>query len=228
MKVPIEKDNDDDDESDGDDSAFGLELDNPQGSHTFPTTTGTTSKAALYEEFPSTPLHHRVEYQLWDTAGQERYASLAPMYYRGAAAAIVVYDLTNRTSFDRLKRWVAELDAKGPADLVLALCGNKLDSLQNRQVSSEEASDYALSVRASLYVETSAQDDLNIEEMFRRLGSLVLAQRKSTRSALDESDDMRRAENGGQLDAIDRSFRLDGMKRSKYNTTRKGCCVAKL
>ncbi|CAN0854962.1 Ras-related protein RABF2a [Linum grandiflorum] len=54
-----------------------------------------------------------VKFEIWDTAGQERYHSLAPMYYRGAAAAIIVYDITNSASFDRAKKWVQELQAQG-------------------------------------------------------------------------------------------------------------------
>ncbi|KHG02782.1 Ras-related RABF2b -like protein [Gossypium arboreum] len=53
-----------------------------------------------------------VKFEIWDTAGQERYHSLAPMYYRGAAAAIIVYDMTNQASFERAKNWVQELQAQ--------------------------------------------------------------------------------------------------------------------
>ena len=62
-----------------------------------------------------------------DTAGQERYYSLAPMYYRGAAAAIVVYDITNRDTFQRAKQWVKELQRQGNPNIVIALAGNKSD-----------------------------------------------------------------------------------------------------
>ncbi|XP_020866027.1 ras-related protein RABF2b [Arabidopsis lyrata subsp. lyrata] len=54
-----------------------------------------------------------VKFEIWDTAGQERYHSLAPMYYRGAAAAIIVFDVTNQASFERAKKWVQELQAQG-------------------------------------------------------------------------------------------------------------------
>ncbi|KAJ6882716.1 hypothetical protein NC651_029104 [Populus alba x Populus x berolinensis] len=54
-----------------------------------------------------------VKFEIWDTAGQERYHSLAPMYYRGAAAAIIVYDISNQASFERAKKWVQELQAQG-------------------------------------------------------------------------------------------------------------------
>ncbi|KAF3489994.1 hypothetical protein HID58_076144 [Brassica napus] len=53
-----------------------------------------------------------VKFEIWDTAGQERYHSLAPMYYRGAAAAIIVFDITNQGSFERAKKWVQELQAQ--------------------------------------------------------------------------------------------------------------------
>ena len=62
-----------------------------------------------------------VKFEIWDTAGQERYHSLAPMYYRGAAAAVVVYDLTNMQSFLRAKSWVKELQRQGNPNIVIAL-----------------------------------------------------------------------------------------------------------
>ena len=61
-----------------------------------------------------------VKFEIWDTAGQERYHSLAPMYYRGAAAAIVVYDITNRDTFQRAKQWVKELQRQGNPNIVRA------------------------------------------------------------------------------------------------------------
>ncbi|KAF0699261.1 Aste57867_10161 [Aphanomyces stellatus] len=68
-----------------------------------------------------------IKYQIWDTAGQEKYHSLAPMYYRGAAAAIVVYDITRKQSLVTLKNWVKELKQLGPDNIVIAIAGNKSD-----------------------------------------------------------------------------------------------------
>ena len=62
-----------------------------------------------------------VKFEIWDTAGQERYRSLAPMYYRGAAAAIVVYDISNPDSFAGAKSWVKELQRRGDPNVVIAL-----------------------------------------------------------------------------------------------------------
>jgi len=62
-----------------------------------------------------------VKFEIWDTAGQERYRSLAPMYYRGAAAAIIVYDITNPDSFAGAKSWVKELQRRGDTNVVIAM-----------------------------------------------------------------------------------------------------------
>jgi len=78
-----------------------------------------------------------VKFEIWDTAGQERYHSLAPMYYRGAAAAIVVYDITNRDTFQRAKQWVKELQRQGNPNIVIALSGNKSDLASKRKVEPE-------------------------------------------------------------------------------------------
>ncbi|KAF3777346.1 Ras-related protein [Nymphaea thermarum] len=78
-----------------------------------------------------------VKFEIWDTAGQERYHSLAPMYYRGAAAAIVVYDITNPDSFDRAKKWVEELRQQGNPNMVVAFAGNKVDLVEKRQIKEE-------------------------------------------------------------------------------------------
>lgn len=81
-----------------------------------------------------------VKYEIWDTAGQERYKSLAPMYYRGAAAAVIVFDITSRESFDAAKSWVAELQN---TDTLIALAGNKSDLEASRAVDKEMAKNYA-------------------------------------------------------------------------------------
>ncbi|XP_060021900.1 ras-related protein Rab-5B isoform X2 [Lagenorhynchus albirostris] len=78
-----------------------------------------------------------VKFEIWDTAGQERYHSLAPMYYRGAQAAIVVYDITNQETFARAKTWVKELQRQASPSIVIALAGNKADLANKRMVEYE-------------------------------------------------------------------------------------------
>lgn len=106
-----------------------------------------------------------VKFEIWDTAGQERYHSLAPMYYRGAQAAIIVYDITNHDSFERAKAWVKELQRQGNPNIVMAFAGNKVDLVQNRKVSVEEAQAFC-DENGILYMETSAKTAANVNELF--------------------------------------------------------------
>jgi len=106
-----------------------------------------------------------VKFEIWDTAGQERYHSLAPMYYRGAAAAIVVFDITNRDSFQRAKQWVKELQRQGNPNIVIALAGNKVDLSSKRKVEAEEAQAYA-DDNGIMFKETSAKTAHNVNELF--------------------------------------------------------------
>lgn len=106
-----------------------------------------------------------VKFEIWDTAGQERYRSLAPMYYRGAAAAIVVYDVTNKESFNGAKSWVKELQRRGDPNVIIALAGNKADLEHRRQVQSEEARQYAED-NGLIHMETSAKSAQNVKNIF--------------------------------------------------------------
>ena len=106
-----------------------------------------------------------VKFEIWDTAGQERYHSLAPMYYRGAQAAIVVYDLTNKDSFSRAKAWVKELQRQASPNIVIALAGNKTDLSNKRAVETAEADNYATE-NGLLFMETSAKTAMNVSEIF--------------------------------------------------------------
>ncbi|XP_071449027.1 ras-related protein Rab-5B [Hetaerina americana] len=106
-----------------------------------------------------------VKFEIWDTAGQERYHSLAPMYYRGAQAAIVVYDITNQDTFGRAKTWVKELQRQASPSIVIALAGNKADLGNKRVVEKEEAESYA-EENALLFMETSAKTAVNVNDIF--------------------------------------------------------------
>jgi Ras-related protein Rab-5C/Rab family protein len=72
-----------------------------------------------------------LRYEIWDTAGQERFHSLAPMYYRNAQAAVVVYDVTKASSLEKAKSWVKELQRQANPNIVIALAGNKVDLVQS-------------------------------------------------------------------------------------------------
>lgn len=111
-----------------------------------------------------------IKLQLWDTAGQERYHALAPLYYRGAAVAVVVYDITRRETFGTLKDWVRELKMQGPSNILIAVVGNKSDLEDQRQVEESAGREFAKEI-SGIFSETSAKDTTGgINELFTKIG----------------------------------------------------------
>ncbi|KAM9310958.1 ras-related protein Rab-24 [Gastrophryne carolinensis] len=108
---------------------------------------------------------------IWDTAGSERYEAMSRIYYRGAKAAIVCYDLTDRTSFDRVKFWVNELQ-NFEEHCRIYICGTKFDLIENdrskRQVDFHDVQDYADEIKAHL-CETSSKTGNSVDELFQKV-----------------------------------------------------------
>lgn len=129
-----------------------------------------------------------VRLMLWDTAGQERFHALSPIYYREAQGAILVYDITDRDSFTKVRNWVKELRKIVGKSIVLVIAGNKIDMEKKRQVDDAEAVEYAKSVGA-YHITCSAKTGKNVEAAFLELtkGMLRLQRQKEEEGGASSS-----------------------------------------
>ena len=126
------------------------------------------SKSTIGVEFGTkikTVEKKKIKAQIWDTAGQERYKSITSAYYKGAKGAFVVYDITNKFTFDSVDKWVQDLYSFGDKDLTLLLVGNKSDLEDKRQVNKENIEEKAKSFGLG-FIETSAYSGDNIDQAF--------------------------------------------------------------
>lgn len=109
--------------------------------------------------------NRQIKLQIWDTAGQESFRSITRSYYRGAAGALLVYDITRRETFNHLTRWLEEARQNANQSMVIMLIGNKSDLEHRRQVSKEEGEKFAKEHNL-IFLETSAKTAANVEEAF--------------------------------------------------------------
>ena len=107
-----------------------------------------------------------IKLQIWDTAGQERFRTITSSYYRGAHAIIVVYDITDKDSFEHIKAWMCECDRYASETVIKLLVGNKCDIGEKRQVAYEQGVELAHQFGLK-FLETSAKSNINIEKAFR-------------------------------------------------------------
>ncbi|KAG6748649.1 hypothetical protein POTOM_048578 [Populus tomentosa] len=126
------------------------------------------SKATIGVEFQTQSMEidgKEVKAQIWDTAGQERFRAVTSAYYRGAVGALIVYDISRRTTFDSVGRWLDELKTHSDTTVAWMLVGNKCDLENIRDVSVEEAKCLA-EAEGLFFMETSALDSTNVKKAF--------------------------------------------------------------
>jgi small GTP-binding protein len=130
--------------------------------------------------------------QLWDTAGQERFKTVTQGFYRGAHGIMIVYDVTDMTSFENVNRWYEDIHTKTQGSCVVFLVGNKVDNHEKRLISMEEGEALA-NKHGMVYFETSAKSSQGVQSVFRNLLT-TLVDRKifiSNRSSLTKESDQR-------------------------------------
>ena len=124
--------------------------------------------------------HREIILELWDTSGQERYHSLPPIYYRGSNGVILTYDITNRQSFDRLRDvWYTDVCQYSSNETQCILIGNKCDMECERAVEYSTGKLFADSLNIP-FIETSAKENLNVEESFVLLTAVIMRKLSET------------------------------------------------
>jgi len=125
---------------------------------------------------------------IWDTAGEEKYHAMAPIFYRGAQGAVVIFDVTNRETFKRATKWFHELSEFAEGNPKIILVGNKID-LPNRVITNEEATSLANKYDCN-FMEVSALLGTNVNEIFNSLtSSIYQGNKKMTQEIRNDSDD---------------------------------------
>ena len=121
----------------------------------------------------------RVKCQLWDTAGQERFRTLTTSYYRDAQGVVIVYDISDRKSFDNVERWKADVQKHANPEVAMLIVGNKADLGEHRAVTFAEggalAAERSAAGHEALFFETSAKEHYNVEEAFMALAHEIKA-----------------------------------------------------
>jgi len=121
--------------------------------------------------------NNQIKLQIWDTAGQESFRSITRSYYRDAAGALLVYDITRRESFNHLGRWLEEARQNGNPNMTIMLIGNKSDLEHRRAVSTKEGEVFAQE-NGLVFLETSAKSAANVETAFIRTAENIYSKIK--------------------------------------------------
>ena len=156
-----------------------------------------------------------LKFEIWDTAGQERYRALAKMFYKDANAAVLVYDVTRQASFDELKNyWTEQVKDNAPANIILAIAGNKDDLEQ--EVDETKAREYAKELGA-IYANTTAKSSQSINALFIEIAKKYTGSSEIQFKNEDEMNDQQQ-----------QNEKNEGMKLSKDKLNKregkKGCC----
>lgn len=134
-----------------------------------------------------------VNLQMWDTSGEEKYKAITRQYYNNAQGIMIVFDLSNRSTFDSVKKWMKEVLNYGPKQIEIIIIGNKSD-LEERAVKTEEAQLYADTIDSS-YIEVSAKNGTNILLLFELLATKMVQKFK----VKEEEEEHKKQQKNSQL-----------------------------
>ena len=163
----------------------------------------------------------KVKLQIWDTAGQERYRSLAKIFYQSAAAAILVYDVTLRSSFENIKTyWANEIKKHTPENIILALAANKSDDYLNQEVNIDEGKELAKALNA-IFICTSARNGIGIDDLFKMIAEKFVDPNKNFAMSYMNKDEILEQQN--KLKREEAKKRQQILNKNKIKNKKK-CC----
>jgi len=125
-----------------------------------------------------------VKLQIWDTAGQERFQTITSSYYRGAHAIMIVYDITDLTSFQHIKKWIYEIEKYAAENVIKIIIGNKTDLNNQRVVGKKEVEEVCQELDL-VHIETSAKDSSGVEDAFLELARQLKKKRLSEKAHVE-------------------------------------------
>ena len=128
-----------------------------------------------------------VRLQLWDTAGQERFRSLIPSYIRDSSVAVVVYDITNKKTFENTRKWVDDVRGERGNDVIIVLVGNKTDLNDKREVTTQQGEEEAKKNNL-MFIETSAKLGHNVKNLFKRIAQALPGMEGETQQGQSQSE----------------------------------------
>ena len=169
------------------------------------------SRATVGVEFGTKNIlinNKKIKIQIWDTAGEERYRSITSAYYKGAKGAFIVYDITRKSTFDNIDKWISDLKLNGDQNICIVILGNKSDLDDKREISKEEGIKKSEMYKTA-FLETSALSGDNIGKAFDEIIEQIVQSNKN----FFQSDNKK---------VIDKGVNLNEMN----NSENKKCCLS--
>ena len=155
------------------------------------------------------------ELNIWDTAGEEKFRTITKQFYKDTHGALIVYDITNKESFERINFWLKDLIDFSPPDIIIYLIGNKIDLEKKREVEFNEGKKYS-EENNILFNEVSAKNGNNVSAIFDILSNKIFEKKKKEENNVNK---YKRRDERGTIEINRNSF-----KRNNNNHHKKGCC----